>query len=189
MGRRACPYQPYIERDARFPLKARHASLKTDRSAVDQHRRDLVHRGDDHAHRRGRAATATVGVRRGHRRGRRWFAGALIPDHPHRQADERDHRRLLDRGSLGHGRLGLHDGIGAATLATGGCKCATVVVYVLGDLAEEPTETFHLNLSNPSRPRSWTAKGLGRCTTTTEHRRWSSWMRSPTRAPVPRRST
>ena len=36
---------------------------------------------------------------------------------------------------------------GSAVLSTGGCKCATVSVEVLGDLEEESTETFRVNLS------------------------------------------
>lgn len=39
---------------------------------------------------------------------------------------------------------------GVASLPNGGCKCTTVTVDALGDLAEESTETFKVNLSAPT---------------------------------------
>jgi hypothetical protein len=39
---------------------------------------------------------------------------------------------------------------GTAVLPNGGCKCVDVVVDVLGDLDEEPSETFTVTLSNPA---------------------------------------
>ena len=39
---------------------------------------------------------------------------------------------------------------GTAVLPNGGCKCADVVVDVLGDLEEEATETLTVSLSNPA---------------------------------------
>jgi len=50
---------------------------------------------------------------------------------------------------------------GTATLTNGGCKCATVVVDVVGDLEEETTETFQVNLSNPVKAAIADGQAIG----------------------------
>ena len=50
---------------------------------------------------------------------------------------------------------------GTASLPSGGCKCATVNVPVLGDAVDESDETFVVNLSNPSAGTIDDGQGVG----------------------------
>ena len=50
---------------------------------------------------------------------------------------------------------------GTAALPSGGCKCTTIVVDVLGDLDEEAAETFQVNLSNPVKAMIFDGQGIG----------------------------
>jgi Calx-beta domain-containing protein len=50
---------------------------------------------------------------------------------------------------------------GTASLPKGGCKCTTVTVDVLGDLDQEATETFQVNLSNPTGASIRDGVGVG----------------------------
>ena len=50
---------------------------------------------------------------------------------------------------------------GTAVLPNGGCKCTTVTIDVLGDLDEEATETFQVNLSNPVKATITDGQAIG----------------------------
>ena len=50
---------------------------------------------------------------------------------------------------------------GTASMLQNGCHCATILVPVLGDLTNEGTETFQVNLSNPVNGVIGVAQGIG----------------------------
>jgi len=50
---------------------------------------------------------------------------------------------------------------GVASLSSGGCRCATVNVPILGDTMSEGTETFAFNLSNPVNATITRAQAIG----------------------------
>lgn len=50
---------------------------------------------------------------------------------------------------------------GTASLPNGGCKCTTVTVDVLGDLDQEATEAFQVNLSDPTAASIRDGVGVG----------------------------
>jgi large repetitive protein len=50
---------------------------------------------------------------------------------------------------------------GTVPLPSGGCKCATVTIDVLGDLEEEGSETFRIDLTNPVNASLRDGQGVG----------------------------